>query len=44
MCGNYFTPEGVTLNLFLHGLNEPKMQLAAMQSNLEWFDKYLGAK
>jgi dipeptidyl aminopeptidase/acylaminoacyl peptidase len=24
-----------------HGPNEPKMQLAAMQSNLEWFDKYL---
>lgn len=27
-----------------HGPNEPKMQLAAMQSNLEWFDKYLGGK
>ena len=26
-----------------HGPNEPKMQLAAMQSNLEWFEKYLGA-
>ncbi|MCA1628007.1 MAG: S9 family peptidase [Acidobacteria bacterium] len=25
-----------------HGPNEPKMQLAAMQSNLEWFEKYLG--
>jgi dipeptidyl aminopeptidase/acylaminoacyl peptidase len=24
-----------------HGPNEPKMQLAAMQSNLDWFDKYL---
>ncbi len=24
-----------------HGPTEPKMQLAAMQSNLEWFDKYL---
>lgn len=24
-----------------HGPNEPKMQLAAMQSNLEWFTKYL---
>lgn len=24
-----------------HGPNEPKMQMAAMQSNLEWFDKYL---
>ena len=27
-----------------HGPNEPKMQLAAMQSNLEWFEKYLGGK
>lgn len=26
-----------------HGPNEPKMQLAAMQSNLERFEKYLGA-
>lgn len=25
-----------------HGIQEPKMQIAAMQSNLEWFDKYLG--
>lgn len=24
-----------------HGPNEPKMQLAAMQANLDWFDKYL---
>jgi len=24
-----------------HGPNEPKMQLAAMQSNVEWFEKYL---
>ncbi|MBK9155389.1 MAG: S9 family peptidase [Chloracidobacterium sp.] len=24
-----------------HGPQEPKMQIAAMQSNLEWFDKYL---
>lgn len=24
-----------------HGPNEPKMQLVAMQSNLDWFDKYL---
>jgi dipeptidyl aminopeptidase/acylaminoacyl peptidase len=24
-----------------HGPTEPKMQLAAMQSNLDWFDKYL---
>jgi dipeptidyl aminopeptidase/acylaminoacyl peptidase len=24
-----------------HGPNEPKMQVIAMQSNLEWFDKYL---
>ncbi len=27
-----------------HGPNEPKMQIAAMQSNLEWFEKYLGGK
>ena len=27
-----------------HGPTEPKMQLAAMKANLEWFDKYLGAK
>jgi dipeptidyl aminopeptidase/acylaminoacyl peptidase len=26
-----------------HGPNEPKMQLAAMKANLEWFEKYLGA-
>ena len=24
-----------------HGPNEPKMQVAAMQSNLDWFEKYL---
>ena len=24
-----------------HGPNEPKMQVAAMQSNLEWFEKFL---
>lgn len=27
-----------------HGPNEPKMQVAAMQANLEWFDKYIGQK
>lgn len=27
-----------------HGPNEPKMQLATMNANLEWFDKYIGAK
>jgi dipeptidyl aminopeptidase/acylaminoacyl peptidase len=27
-----------------HGPNEPKMQLAAMNANLEWFDKYIGGK
>ncbi|MGI8883712.1 MAG: S9 family peptidase, partial [Pyrinomonadaceae bacterium] len=26
-----------------HGPNEPKMQIAAMQSNLDWFEKHLGA-
>lgn len=25
-----------------HGPTEPKMQLAAMQANVEWFEKYLG--
>ena len=27
-----------------HGPNEPKMQLAAMNANLEWFAKYIGPK
>lgn len=27
-----------------HGPTEPKMQLAAMKANLEWFDKYIGPK
>jgi dipeptidyl aminopeptidase/acylaminoacyl peptidase len=27
-----------------HGPNEPKMQLAVMNANLEWFDKYIGPK
>jgi dipeptidyl aminopeptidase/acylaminoacyl peptidase len=27
-----------------HGPNEPKMQLAAMQANLDWFEKYLGGE
>jgi dipeptidyl aminopeptidase/acylaminoacyl peptidase len=27
-----------------HGPNEPKMQLAAMNANLEWFERYIGAK
>ena len=27
-----------------HGPNEPKMQLAAMKTNLEWFEKFIGAK
>jgi dipeptidyl aminopeptidase/acylaminoacyl peptidase len=27
-----------------HGPTEPKMQLAAMNANLEWFEKYIGAK
>ncbi|HEY8225187.1 MAG TPA: S9 family peptidase [Pyrinomonadaceae bacterium] len=26
-----------------HGPNEPKMQLAAMKANLDWFDKYIGS-
>jgi dipeptidyl aminopeptidase/acylaminoacyl peptidase len=27
-----------------HGPNEPKMQVAVMQANLDWFEKYLGGK
>ena len=27
-----------------HGPTEPKMQLAAMKANLDWFDKYIGDK
>lgn len=27
-----------------HGPTEPKMQVAAMQANLDWFEKYLGGK
>jgi len=26
-----------------HGPTEPKMVMAAMKSNLEWFDKYIGS-
>lgn len=27
-----------------HGPNEPKMQLAVMKANLDWFEKYIGSK
>ena len=27
-----------------HGPTEPKMQLACMQANLDWFEKYIGSK
>lgn len=27
-----------------HGPNEPKMQLATMKANLDWFEKYIGSK
>jgi dipeptidyl aminopeptidase/acylaminoacyl peptidase len=27
-----------------HGPNEPKMQLATMKANLEWFEKYIGSR
>src|ERR1044071_7748471 len=27
-----------------HGPNEPKMQLAVMKANLEWFEKYIASK
>jgi dipeptidyl aminopeptidase/acylaminoacyl peptidase len=26
-----------------HGIQEPKLQIATMQSNLDWFDKYIGS-
>lgn len=39
----YTTSEAVLAVLLRppHGPNEPKMQIAAMQSNLDWFEKYL---
>jgi dipeptidyl aminopeptidase/acylaminoacyl peptidase len=27
-----------------HGPNEPKMALKVMQSNIEWFEKYINAQ
>jgi dipeptidyl aminopeptidase/acylaminoacyl peptidase len=43
---NALKQQGVTTRMIVlprqpHGPNEPRMQLAAMQSNLDWFDKYL---
>lgn len=43
---NALKPQGVPTRMVVfprqpHGLQEPKMQLAAIQANLEWFDKYL---
>ncbi|MET0650111.1 MAG: S9 family peptidase [Pyrinomonadaceae bacterium] len=44
---NALKAQGVPVRMLVlprqpHGPTEPKMQLAAMQSNLDWFDKYLG--
>lgn len=46
---NALKAQGVTTRMLVlprqpHGPTEPKMQLAAMKANLEWFDKHLGAK
>jgi len=43
---NALKQQGVPVRMIVlprqpHGPTEPKMQLAAMQSNLEWFEKYL---
>ena len=43
---NALKQQGVPVRMIVlprqpHGPTEPKMQLAAMQSNIEWFEKYL---
>ena len=43
---NALKQQGVPVRMIVlprqpHGPTEPKMQLAAMQSNLDWFEKYL---
>lgn len=43
---NALKAQGVSTRMIVlprqpHGINEPKMQMAAMQSNLDWFEKYL---
>ena len=43
---NALKQQGVPVRMIVlprqpHGPNEPKMQVAAMQSNLDWFEKYL---
>ncbi|MDQ6788158.1 MAG: S9 family peptidase [Acidobacteriota bacterium] len=45
---NALKAQGVPVRMIVlprqpHGPTEPKMQLAAMRANLEWFEKYLGA-
>ncbi|MBA4124525.1 MAG: S9 family peptidase [Acidobacteria bacterium] len=44
---NALKAQGVPVRMIVlprqpHGPNEPKMQIAAMQANLDWFEKYLG--
>jgi dipeptidyl aminopeptidase/acylaminoacyl peptidase len=46
---NALKAQGVPVRMIVlprqpHGPNEPRMQLAAMQANLDWFDKYIGGK
>lgn len=46
---NALKAQGVPVRMLVlprqpHGPTEPRMQLAAMQSNLDWFDKYIGGK
>ncbi|HEX9425548.1 MAG TPA: prolyl oligopeptidase family serine peptidase [Pyrinomonadaceae bacterium] len=45
---NALKQQGVPVRMMVlprqpHSPNEPKMQIAVMQSNLDWFEKYLGA-
>ena len=46
---NALKAQGVPVRMLVlprqpHGPNEPRMQLAAMQANLDWFDKYIGGR
>ncbi|MBI3463720.1 MAG: S9 family peptidase, partial [Planctomycetes bacterium] len=46
---NALKQQGVPVQMLVlprqpHGPNEPKMLVKVMQTNLEWFDKYLGEK
>lgn len=46
---NALRAQGVPVRMLVlprqpHGVNEPKMLLKVMQTNLEWFDKHIGSK